>query len=58
MIRRNDSRGDVELQTQFIIAIGKTFRSGRLNMPVNAYVVPDKKGTRVGLTIGFNVKKD
>ncbi len=58
MIKRNDSRGDIELQTQFIIAIGKTFRSGRLNMPVNAYVVPDKNGTRVGLTIGFNVKKD
>jgi hypothetical protein len=55
---RNDSRGDLSLNTQFIIALGKTFKSGRLNMPINAYVVPDKKGTRVGLTIGFNVKKD
>jgi hypothetical protein len=58
MSSRSDSRGDLELNTQFIIAIGKTFRSGRLNMPVNAYVVPDKKGTRVGLTLGFNVKKN
>jgi hypothetical protein len=55
---RNDSRGDFSLNTQFIVALGKTFRSGRLNMPINAYVVPDRKGTRVGLTIGFNVKKN
>jgi hypothetical protein len=55
---RNDSRGDYTLNTQFIIALGKSFKSGRLNMPINAWVVPDKKSTRVGLTIGFNVKKN
>jgi hypothetical protein len=58
MFYRQDSRGNYSLQTQFIVAFGKTFRSGRLNLPVNLYVVPDKKATRVGLTLGFNVKSN
>jgi hypothetical protein len=58
MINRQDSRGSLSLNTQFIIAIGKTFKSGRLNMPVNIYMVPDKRGSRYGITLGFNVKQD
>lgn len=55
--RRLDSRGEVELSTGLIIAVGKTFRSGYLNIPVNLYVSPRKDGTIVGLTFGFNIAK-
>ncbi len=54
---RMDSRGDVKLSTSFIFAFGKTFKSGKLNIPVNAYVVPHKDGVRVGASFGFNAKK-
>jgi hypothetical protein len=52
-----DRRGKVTLNTGLIIAIGRTFKSGYLNMPVNLYVSPRKEGTTVGLTFGFNVAK-
>lgn len=55
---RLDSRGDFEISAGFIFALGKTFRSGRLNIPVNAYVVPNKDGIRFGLSFGFNSRKD
>lgn len=55
--KRLDSRGNYELQASFIIAIGKTFKSGKLNIPVNFYVVPNKDGVRVGASFGFNAKK-
>lgn len=35
----------------------KTFKSGKLNIPVNFYVVPNKEGIRVGASFGFNAKK-
>lgn len=54
---RLDSRGDIRLSTGLIVAIGKTFRSGYLNIPVNLYVSPRKEGTVVGLTFGFNVAR-
>ncbi len=52
-----DSRGDLKLKTSLIIAFGKTFRSGYLNMPVNLYFVPNKEGSTVGLIFGFNIAK-
>jgi hypothetical protein len=51
---RIDSRGDYELNTGFVFAIGKTFRSGRLNIPVNAYVMPNREGVRFGISLGYN----
>lgn len=55
---RLDSRGDYEINTGFIFAFGKTFRSGKLNIPVNAYVVPNKDGFRFGVSFGFNSRKN
>ncbi len=55
--QRLDSRGTPELSASFVVAVGKTIKSGRLNIPVNAYVVPNKEGCRVGLSIGFNAKR-
>lgn len=52
-----DSRGEAELQAGFIIAVGKTFKSGKLNIPVNVYIVPNKEGIRMGASFGFNAKR-
>ena len=43
--------------TGLVIAVGRTFRSGYLNIPVNAYVVPKQDATTVGITFGFNIQK-
>ena len=55
-VRRLDSRGTPEIQPGFVFAIGKTFKSGRLNLPVNFYVIPNNKGTRFGISVGFNAR--
>ena len=52
-----DNRGNLKFTTNLIIAVGKTFKSGYLNVPVNLYVIPNKKGTIVGTSIGFNITK-
>lgn len=52
-----DSRGEYEFSTGLILAVGKTFRSGYLNAPVNLYVSPRKEGTTIGMSIGFNIAK-
>lgn len=52
-----DNRGNYKLSTGLILAVGKTFRSGSLNVPVNLYVSPRKGGTVLGLTFGFNIAK-
>ena len=54
---RIDSRGDIALSTGLVMAIGKTFRSGYLNIPVNIYVAPRKDGTTIGAMIGFNIQQ-
>lgn len=50
-----DSRGKFKLNSGMIVAVGKTFRSGYLNVPVNIYWNPKKDGHVIGLTVGFNV---
>lgn len=55
-INRLDSRGDVYLNSAFIFAIGKTFRSGNMNIPVNVYGVPGRDGWRVGVSFGYNAR--
>jgi len=52
-----DNRGSYKLSTGLILAVGKTFRSGSLNVPVNLYISPRKDGTVLGLTFGFNIAK-
>lgn len=53
---RLDSRGDYALQSGFVLAFGRTFRSGKLNLPVNMYVIPGREGFRIGGSLGFNAK--
>ncbi len=56
VITRLDSRGDASVQAGFIFAFGKTFKSGKLNIPVNAFVIPSNKGLRFGVSFGFNAR--
>ncbi|XOV93085.1 MAG: hypothetical protein ACFHWX_23165 [Bacteroidota bacterium] len=54
IVERLDDRGTYGLSLGMVIAVGKTFHSGYLNVPVNLYMIPRKNGTTVGLTFGFN----
>ena len=54
---RIDSRGNPGFSGGLVIAVGRTFKSGYLNIPVNAYVVPRKEGWTYGLSLGFNIYK-
>lgn len=54
---RIDSRGDLTITSSVVLAIGKTFRSGRLNIPVNVFFIPAKMGNQIGFSVGFNAKK-
>lgn len=56
IVERVDNRGLPALRSSLVIAFGKTFKSGRLNIPVNAFVVPGKSGWRVGVSFGFNAR--
>jgi hypothetical protein len=42
--------------TALVIAVGHTFRSGILNVPVNLAVIPSKSGTRITFLTGFNLR--
>lgn len=55
--KRMDSRGYHTLLPGFLFAAGYTIRSGNLNMPINAFVIPNKNGLRFGLSVGFNATK-
>ena len=51
---RMDSRGSWAFHPSFVFVLGKTFKSGKLNIPVNAYFVPSSEGYRFGISFGFN----
>jgi hypothetical protein len=54
---RADSRGVARMKSYIVIAAGYSFKSGKLNIPVNAYVVPAKENMRFGISFGFNAKR-
>lgn len=53
-VHRLDSRGDYVISSSFVFAIGKTFRSGTMNIPVNVYAMPGRDGWRMGVSFGYN----
>ena len=55
--KRLDSRGDFTYESGFVFAVGKTFKSGRLNIPVNGFFIPNKLGHRFGIFMGFNANR-
>ena len=54
---RPDSRGITQITYGFLFAAGKTIKSGKLNLPVNLFVVPGKNGLRFGISMGWNGKE-
>jgi len=52
-----DSRSDGMWNSDFVLAVGRSFRSGKMNIPVNVFFVPNKNGHRIGLSFGFNLSK-
>jgi hypothetical protein len=57
IVSRLDSRGRIQFSTGFVLAAGFTLKSGKLNIPINAYIIPRKGNFRVGVSFGFNVKR-
>ena len=54
---RTDKRGNVRLKTGWVWAIGRTFHSGYLNIPVNLFYSSGREGGYIGLSMGFNIAK-
>lgn len=54
VVTRFDKRGEPAIGTGFVFAGGKSFKSGRLNIPVNVFFIPGKYGHRYGISVGFN----
>ncbi|MCF8238593.1 MAG: hypothetical protein K9I85_10585 [Saprospiraceae bacterium] len=55
---RVDSRGDYTIKSAFILSVGKSFRSGNLNLPINVFYIPGKEGNhRFGISVGYNTKR-
>jgi len=52
-----DNNGRVALSTRFVVGIGRTFKTGGLNIPVNIFYSSVKKGSMIGLSVGFNIIK-
>jgi hypothetical protein len=55
--KRMDSRGRINVSTSLMISVGKTFKSGYLNIPLNLYASLRKEGTIIGVSFGFNITK-
>jgi hypothetical protein len=55
--RNLDKRGRLDINTRWIMAIGRTFQSGALNIPVNVFYSSQKGGGMAGLSVGFNVTR-
>ncbi|MCX6182838.1 MAG: hypothetical protein NT150_13020 [Bacteroidetes bacterium] len=57
IVERLDSRGSSQITSAWVFAIGKTFTSGTLNIPVNLYTIPSKEGWTVGVSMGWSLEK-
>lgn len=55
--KRLDSRGDLTLDSGLVLAVGRTFKSGKVNFPVNVVTVLKKSGIRLGVSFGFNASQ-
>lgn len=50
-----DNRGSLKVSTRFVIGVGRTFKTGGLNIPVNVFYSSVQKGGMIGFSVGFNV---
>lgn len=55
--KNTDQRGGYfALNTRWVMAVGRTFRAGGLNIPVNVFYSSMKDAGMFGVSVGFNVK--
>ena len=52
-----DSRGDNKLISSWVWAVGKSFKAGSMNIPINFYVIPDRDGWMYGLSMGYAISR-
>lgn len=52
-----DRRGALHANASWLVSIGKTFKSGTLNVPVNLYANFTQQGTYYGISLGYNISK-
>lgn len=52
-----DRDGTKKLSTSFLLAFGRTFQAGALNIPVNLFYSSQRGGGFLGINMGFNVQK-
>lgn len=52
-----DKDGTKKISPTFLVAFGRTFQSGSLNIPVNIFYSAQPGGGFVGVNMGFNVQK-
>lgn len=55
--KQADRSGDIDLNAMFVIAAGRSFRAGSLNIPVNVFYSSREGGGMIGMSVGFNVMK-
>jgi hypothetical protein len=52
-----NANGTVSLGTSLIVGVGKTIKSGKMNIPINVFgTIPTKEGWRIGISVGYNAK--
>lgn len=50
--------GKNKVTSALVFGVGKTVKSGKMNIPVNVWVtIPTKEGFRIGISVGYNSKK-
>lgn len=54
IVQRLDRRADASFTSNFVFGIGRTFKSGRVNFPVNFFYIPNRGGDRFGISVGYN----
>lgn len=52
---RIDSRGKTKFVSSWVWGIGKSFKAGSMNIPVNFYTIPDKDGWLFGISMGYAI---
>lgn len=53
-----DKRGNFSLTASWVFALGRTFKAGALNIPVNVFYSSTRGGGMAGVSVGFNVVKN
>jgi hypothetical protein len=57
--RRLNSNGDLGIGSSLVFGLGKTLKSGKMNIPINIFsTIPNKNGFRLGISIGYNSKSN